>query len=340
MLAERNGIPMPKRSQYADEDSKLRGALLAMHELAAGDFPRQPATARPAKRARAYIAKRGVAPDTVEHFGLGYSDRSGRTLVRLFEQRDFSAAQMEIRPGRQAPGRQPLRPLPQPPDVSDPQRDRQGHRLRRARAHPPRRAQVSQLARDAASTRRATCCTTCTAPRKACARETASILVEGYMDVIGVCAAGFTKWWPVAAPRSPARRCSAVKRHSDRIVVNFDPDAAGANAAERSINMLLDEGMQVRISNSTAASIRTNTASSAAPRRITSASKPPRATSTGSPTAPARSTTCARPKARSRCSISCSQSATYHRPVGAHDHRQRRGGLYWRGPGYGARSFP
>ena len=29
--------------------------------------------------------------------------------------------------------------------------------------------------------------------------------------------------------------------------MNFDPDAAGANAAERSIGLLLDEGMQVRI---------------------------------------------------------------------------------------------
>ena len=29
--------------------------------------------------------------------------------------------------------------------------------------------------------------------------------------------------------------------------MNFDPDAAGANAAERSIDILLDEGMQVRI---------------------------------------------------------------------------------------------
>jgi DNA primase len=29
--------------------------------------------------------------------------------------------------------------------------------------------------------------------------------------------------------------------------VNFDPDTAGANAAERSINLLLDQGMQVRI---------------------------------------------------------------------------------------------
>ena len=38
-----------------------------------------------------------------------------------------------------------------------------------------------------------------------------------------------------------------LKRHSGRIVVNFDPDAAGANAAERSIQMLLDESMRVRV---------------------------------------------------------------------------------------------
>jgi len=38
-----------------------------------------------------------------------------------------------------------------------------------------------------------------------------------------------------------------VKRHSHRIAVNFDPDGPGANAAERSIDILLAEGMQVRI---------------------------------------------------------------------------------------------
>ena len=33
-LAERHGIPIPKRSMYADDDAKLRGSLLAMHEQA------------------------------------------------------------------------------------------------------------------------------------------------------------------------------------------------------------------------------------------------------------------------------------------------------------------
>ena len=37
LLAERNGISMPKR-EYTDPESKLRGALLEMHEIAAAAF--------------------------------------------------------------------------------------------------------------------------------------------------------------------------------------------------------------------------------------------------------------------------------------------------------------
>ena len=93
-LAERHGIPMPQRSQYADEDTRLRGAILAMHELAQENFRANLHT--PAgEAARAYIAKRGLTGQTAEHFGLGYSDRSGRALLRLFEQQHYPAAQME-----------------------------------------------------------------------------------------------------------------------------------------------------------------------------------------------------------------------------------------------------
>src|SRR5215831_20779684 len=93
-LSERYGIPMPKRSNYADEDAKARGALLAMHELASENF-RANLHSQAGDAARAYIAKRGLAPETVEHFGIGYSDRSGRALIRLFEQNHYSVAQME-----------------------------------------------------------------------------------------------------------------------------------------------------------------------------------------------------------------------------------------------------
>jgi DNA primase len=93
-LSERYGIPMPKRSNYADEGAKLRGALLSMHELAAEQF-RANLQSAAGETARSYTAKRGLAPETIELFGLGYSDRSGRALIRLFEQHHFTVAQME-----------------------------------------------------------------------------------------------------------------------------------------------------------------------------------------------------------------------------------------------------
>ena len=93
-LAERYGIPMPKRSQYADEDSRLRGSLFAMHELAQEHF-RANLNGPAGEAARAYLARRGVRPETIEQFGLGYSLPSGRALLRLFEERQFPAAQME-----------------------------------------------------------------------------------------------------------------------------------------------------------------------------------------------------------------------------------------------------
>jgi DNA primase len=39
----------------------------------------------------------------------------------------------------------------------------------------------------------------------------------------------------------------ALHRHADTVVVNFDPDDAGANAAERAIQLLLDEGLHVKV---------------------------------------------------------------------------------------------
>ena len=44
-----------------------------------------------------------------------------------------------------------------------------------------------------------------------------------------------------------AHQVRAIQRHADTIVVNFDPDTAGANAAEKALQLLLDEGLHVRV---------------------------------------------------------------------------------------------
>jgi DNA primase len=78
-------------------------------------------------------------------------------------------------------------------------------------------------------------------------KEQRAILVEGYMDAIGVSAAGIEAVVASCGTALTAQQIQAIKRHAPNIVVNFDPDAAGAKAAERSIGMLLEEDMKVRI---------------------------------------------------------------------------------------------
>jgi DNA primase len=39
----------------------------------------------------------------------------------------------------------------------------------------------------------------------------------------------------------------AIHRHADTVIVNFDPDEAGANAAERALPILLDESLHVKV---------------------------------------------------------------------------------------------
>ncbi len=73
-LAERHGIPMPKRTEFSDAESRLRGALLDMHAIAAQVFQANLRGPQGAE-ARAYLERRGVSQEMIETFGLGYSER-------------------------------------------------------------------------------------------------------------------------------------------------------------------------------------------------------------------------------------------------------------------------
>jgi len=246
LLADRHGIPMPKRSEYSDPETKLRAALYQIHELAEQAF-RANLEGAAGTEARGYLERRGVAPPTAAEFALGYAERSGRGLVRLLEKHNFTADQMEksglvlkredgtfydrFRHRLMFPihnesgkiigfGGRALDPGEQAKYLNSPETEiyRKSYvlyNLHRAK-HGVRQADRV-------------------------------VLVEGYMDVIGVYASGVREVVASCGTALTPHQVQALKRHSTKIVVNFDPDTAGANAAERSINMLLDEGMHVRV---------------------------------------------------------------------------------------------
>jgi DNA primase len=74
-----------------------------------------------------------------------------------------------------------------------------------------------------------------------------AILVEGQMDCISVYAAGFQNVIASSGTAFTELQAKLLGRFSKNLVVNFDPDTAGAKAAERTIGLLVEEEFQIKV---------------------------------------------------------------------------------------------
>jgi DNA primase len=247
LLAERYGIPMPKRAEYSDPETKLRAAIYRMHETAQQMYRAALASAAGAE-ARGYLERRGLTPALIEEFGLGYADRSGQALARALEREGFPQEQMEqsglVLRRQDGSG------------FFDRFRGRLmfpihnesgavigfGGRALSAGEEPKylnsSESPIYHKGRVLYNLHRA---------KTAIRAASRAVLVEGYMDVIGAWAAGVHGVVASCGTALVVQQVRAIKRHSERIVVNFDADEAGVKAAERSIEILIEEGMQVRV---------------------------------------------------------------------------------------------
>src|SRR6202041_2894492 len=73
-----------------------------------------------------------------------------------------------------------------------------------------------------------------------------AILVEGQMDCISVYAAGFHNVIASSGTAFTEIQVKLLARFSKKVVVNFDPDTAGAKAAERTLSLLVEEEFQIQ----------------------------------------------------------------------------------------------
>jgi DNA primase len=74
-----------------------------------------------------------------------------------------------------------------------------------------------------------------------------AILVEGQMDCISVYTAGFRNVIASSGTAFTELQARLLGRFSKNVVVNFDPDTAGAAAAERSLALLVSEDFQIKV---------------------------------------------------------------------------------------------
>lgn len=250
-LAERYGIAMPQRTRD-DPETQKRAALLEMHEIAADQFQRNLRSPAGAE-ARAYLESRGVDRGSMDEFRLGLSDASGQQLVQrlqkfaphlleesgLVKRRENGGGFFDVFRGRLmfpihseageviAFGGRALRDDDQPKYRNSTEtriykKSAVLFNLHRAKHH------ARKLDR--------------------------MVLVEGYMDAIGLYAAGVREVAAVCGTSLSNEQVRAIKRQiahgqasSGTVILNFDPDAAGARSAEKYIGNFLTEGLRVRV---------------------------------------------------------------------------------------------
>ena len=248
MLAEQHGIPLPQRREgpQADADAKRREALHAMHEIAQRHFTAQ-LRAAAGREALDYLRRRRLDSDAVERFGLGYAP-SGNRLLALLRREGFSDEHLG------ASGL--IESSAERGELYDFFRDRltfpiaaQTGKIIAFAGRALRDDQQPKYlnSKETPIYNKSSVLYNLHRAKEAMRKANRVVLVEGYMDVIGVVSAGIGEIVATCGTRLTTDHVRILRRLVDGVVVNFDSDRAGVEAAERSVGPLLEEGFAVRV---------------------------------------------------------------------------------------------
>ena len=255
IVAQKCGIPLPKREFSSPEEAaeaRLRGKLLDLHEAATAWFEEQLRGPEGAI-AREYLAGRGLTPDGIKAFRMGYAPDSFNALRdRLRPIADdetlrasglFSAK--EQGDGSLGPIYDRFRKRVMFPIANEGGRviaftartletgDKAGAKYINSPETPLYSKGQVLFNLDKAKT--------------SIRKHEFALLVEGQMDCISVFLRGIQNVIATSGTAFTEQQVGLLKRHTSQVVVNFDPDAAGSNAAEKSIALLTEEGFTIKI---------------------------------------------------------------------------------------------
>jgi DNA primase len=247
-LAQRFGMALPELERTDEQRASTaeRETLLKIHEAAAAWF-REQLSSPAAARVRRQIADRGVTPATAEALGLGFAPAGRDALKQALQKQGFSEAQL-LRAGLVV------------------QRD-DGSVLDRFRGRlmiPICRDTGSVIAfggRAVDDDQQPKYLNSPETPiytkgrtlyglhlSKAAIRQGGfGVLVEGYFDFAQVYQAGVQGVVASCGTALTPQQAQQLHRFTNRVVLSFDPDAAGEGATVKSCEMLVAEGFDVNV---------------------------------------------------------------------------------------------
>ncbi|WP_018632181.1 DNA primase [Neomegalonema perideroedes] len=236
-LATHAGMPLPARDPRAEAQREAQSGLVELNE-AAIRFHRSQLHGAAGRAALDYLRRRGLTPQTIETFELGYAPAAGSALAQHLRQGGASAKDLETAG---------LCAAREDGSLYDRMRDRVIFPIRDARGRA-----IAFGGRALSAEAKAKYLNSPETPlfhkgevlfnlarARAAPREADLVVVEGYMDAISLHQAGLPK---IVAPLGTALTESHLKtlwRIADEPILLLDGDAAGQRAADRAADLAL-----------------------------------------------------------------------------------------------------
>jgi DNA primase len=248
LLAQRFGVALPEVEARDDDRAGAaeRESLLKAHEVAAAWFREQLASAG-AARIRRQIAARGISQATADAMGLGYAPASRDTLRQMLSKAGFAESQI-LRSG--------LAVRREDGSTGDRFRNRLMIPICRdtgsviafgGRAVDPDQQPKYLNSPETPIYTKGRTLYGLNLAKSGIRQANFAVMVEGYFDFAQVYQAGFQGVVASCGTALTAQQARQLRRFTTRVVLSFDPDAAGQGAAAKSCEMLVEEGFEVNV---------------------------------------------------------------------------------------------
>lgn len=243
-LANRAGLEIPKQER-SKQDQKMddeKGKLRQMNKLAAGYFHYLLKQDR-GEKALSYLQNRGITMETMKKFGLGYADRYRDDLYKYLRGKGFSDLDLKdsglVSIDERGATDKFFNRVMFP--ILDVQNRVIGFGGRVLGDGMPKYLNSKETILFEKSRN----LYGLTYAKKA--RKPYFIVCEGYMDVITMHQAGFDNTVASLGTAFTSQHAMLLKRYVNEVVLSYDSDTAGQNAALRAIPILKEVGCRVRV---------------------------------------------------------------------------------------------
>jgi len=249
-LADRAGIQLPEQefNEEAKRQSDFKYKLLEANKQAANYFYYQLKAAE-GQTAYQYLVNRGLTEDTIKHFGLGYSNKYSDDLYRYLKKQgyddEFLSKSGLVTIDERLGGRDKFRDRVMFPIMDANHRviGFGGRVMGNVGPEIPKYLNTSET-KAFEKSRNLYGLNFAKASRK-----TYFLICEGYMDVIALHQAGFTNVVAALGTAFTTFHANLLKRYTNEVLLTFDSDGAGIQAALRAIPILKEAGLTIKVIN-------------------------------------------------------------------------------------------